>query len=345
MLLKSKDDLAPQLAQIAELLRLSLTVRQRSALERERALLLAGSRAERDAAFEIDFRLKDHKNWVVIHDLRLEYKDRVAQIDHLILHPNWDFYVIETKGIHTKLKIENGQWSFLQNNHWRGMANPIEQNSRHIQVLKEILRDFNWLPRTMGIPVVPRFINVVVVPPECLIRQKNELTWVLHMDELVTKARWDIGSSSLVLNIIHTHSGDDAKMLGEKLVALHHPFQINYRERFGVHAARGKEPVRTAETVDHYCEACKKPISNAEVRYCRIKKDRFSGRTLCRACQSSAASNERHARSEASCCAKCGKAVSARVVEFCQTNPNKFSGLVLCRICQVNTSHRIVETV
>src|SRR5436190_13679058 len=98
MVLKSKDDITPQVNQLEELLRLRLSARQVAMIEQEIALVKAGFRAESKAAFEIDFRLKSHKDWVIIHDLRIEYKGRVAQIDHLVFFPTWEF----TKGIHTK---------------------------------------------------------------------------------------------------------------------------------------------------------------------------------------------------------------------------------------------------
>src|ERR1019366_2458357 len=66
MLLKSKDDIGPQLSELNGLLRRKLSTTQRSAIEKEKAILQAGSRAEKGAAFEIDFRLKDAKEWVVI---------------------------------------------------------------------------------------------------------------------------------------------------------------------------------------------------------------------------------------------------------------------------------------
>jgi hypothetical protein len=275
MLLKSKDDIAGRQAELTELLKLRISASQRTAIVRERALLHAGFRAEKDAAFEIDFRIKDHKYWTIIHDLRLEHKGRVAQIDHLIFHPNWEFYVVETKGIHTKLDIRPGQWSFLRNDEWQGMANPVEQNARHIMVLKEILRDFDLLPRTMGIPVLPRFINVVLVPPECLIRQQEEVTWVLHMDEFVTKARWDLGVGNLILNLIHSHSSEEAAVLGNKLVALHRPFKIDYRKRFGV------PPI--AE-----CDQCGKVVEPRVMKFCQNNTRLFGGRVLCRGCQNKA---------------------------------------------------------
>ena len=40
-------------------------------------------KGEQEAAYHIDFHLKDSQNWAVIHDLRVEWNGRGAQMDHL----------------------------------------------------------------------------------------------------------------------------------------------------------------------------------------------------------------------------------------------------------------------
>ena len=55
MLLKSKDDLAPQLTQLDDLLRLKLSTNQRNEVEREQAIMQSGFSAEREAGFSDRF--------------------------------------------------------------------------------------------------------------------------------------------------------------------------------------------------------------------------------------------------------------------------------------------------
>jgi hypothetical protein len=62
MVLKTKDDITPQVNQLEELLKLRLWPRQVALIKQEIALVKAGFRAERKAAFEIDFRLKGKDN-------------------------------------------------------------------------------------------------------------------------------------------------------------------------------------------------------------------------------------------------------------------------------------------
>src|SRR5690349_4478194 len=98
MILKHKDDVAPQLAELERLMALpELTKAQRSAIEEELWAVRIGAKGEKEAAYHIDFGWKDGESSAVIHDLRLEHNGRVAQIDHLILHRTLHFHVIESK--------------------------------------------------------------------------------------------------------------------------------------------------------------------------------------------------------------------------------------------------------
>lgn len=76
MLIKQKDDLQPTLDTLEELLaQPNLTKQQRERVEDELSNVRAGAKGEKDAAYHIDFALKNGKNWSVIHDLRLEHKN------------------------------------------------------------------------------------------------------------------------------------------------------------------------------------------------------------------------------------------------------------------------------
>ncbi|HEY3854284.1 MAG TPA: nuclease-related domain-containing protein [Verrucomicrobiae bacterium] len=342
MLLKSKDDIAPQMAELEDLLQAPLPSHTRAKVLREKNMVRAGAKAEKEAAYQIDFALKEHKNWVVIHDLRLEHNGRVAQIDHLLFVPTWDFYVVETKSIQTVLSVEPGQWSFVQKEHWQGMQNPIEQNARHIEVLRELIKEREWLPRTMGIPVIPRFVNVVLVPSECLIKKQEEFTWVLHMDEFVTKARKDIHLGSLALNFIHNHTGEAAQALGFKLVENHRPGKIDYRKKFGIQDVDQKRSTRCSTPGRRECEMCRNGVSDAEVDYCLKHSERFAGKSLCRKCQSYAphsiqGKSIKSSRNESlphDQCAGCGVNVELKVRNFCRFNKQRFHSQILCRDCQ-----------
>ena len=57
----------------------------RKKIEQEIRNIQSGSKGEAEAAYEIEFYYGASKNWMVLHDLRLECDGRVAQIDHLLI--------------------------------------------------------------------------------------------------------------------------------------------------------------------------------------------------------------------------------------------------------------------
>jgi hypothetical protein len=81
-------------------------------------------------------------------------------------------------------------------------------------------------PPDPGLKATPRFVNVVVVPPDCLIQQEEKQSWVVHMDRFVTKARTDFNLGNAVRNLIQIYSGEEARSVGEKLVALTGSYQL-----------------------------------------------------------------------------------------------------------------------
>ena len=82
MILKHKDDVAPQLEELERLLKSpALTKRQRDEIEEEIWMIRAGAKGEKEAAYHIDFGWKNGVNSVVIHDLRIEHQGVSHRLD------------------------------------------------------------------------------------------------------------------------------------------------------------------------------------------------------------------------------------------------------------------------
>src|SRR3546814_3644929 len=68
-----------------------------------------------------------------------------------------DVYVLEHKHFHAGIKItEDGEflrWNNYQKT-YEGMASPLEQNERHIQVLKDVMAQIE-LPTRLGVRIPP----------------------------------------------------------------------------------------------------------------------------------------------------------------------------------------------
>jgi hypothetical protein len=113
MLLKTADDKSADIDALESLLaRRDIDARQRRAIQDEIWSIRLGAKAEADAAYQLDFDLRDNKNWAVIHDLRIELEGRVAQIDHLVISRLLEVFVCESKSYTGGVVVnEHGEWS------------------------------------------------------------------------------------------------------------------------------------------------------------------------------------------------------------------------------------------
>jgi hypothetical protein len=316
---------------------------ERSRFERDLALTLAGMDGEKEAAYYIDFHLKDSRNWMVIHDLRLEWDGRVAQIDHLIINRMLEMYVVESKNLKTKVRYQNGGWERVNGREWEGFPCPVEQNRRHIYVVKELIESKQLTPTRLGVNLSPSYFNVVAVNPACSIVggfPKDVKVW--KMDGVARELLDDIGNPLALLSVV---APETLEAFARKLVACHRP--ACGREQPGNMELRDTPmtmpgmPRVDAAADNSVCEGCGGVVTKAESSFCRMNKGRFAGKVLCRKCQGFApkvtqkAAVKLTAKENATAkCVECGTEVDGKVVAFCRFNSKRFNKRVLCRECQ-----------
>lgn len=190
----------------------------------------AGLKGEAESAYLIDFEFAASRNWAVLHDLRLEYAGRVAQIDHLLINRWLDFYVLESKHFHAGLKItDDGE--FLRWNAFRktyeGMPSPLEQNDRHIAVLRDVVATLD-LPVRLGVRITPAFSSLVLVAPNARIDRPRRFdsARVIKADQLRKRIWKDIDEENPLLSLVKAAklvSSETMEQLGRQLAALHRP--------------------------------------------------------------------------------------------------------------------------
>jgi len=307
MLIKSADDKESQIAILQNLLSHErMPPEKRQLIERELRNLSIGVATERQAAFEIDFYAAPSKNLFVIHDLRLEIGGRVAQIDHLLMNRAFEVFVLETKTFSTGLSInERGEFSTSYDGKEIGIPSPVEQNARHISVLKDAFKEIG-LPKRLGITLQPTFNSVVLVSPKAIINRPKRAdidASIIKLDQFFSWYHKKMDALTLkdTIGILKVCSSETVKNLGEKLLSLHKPNRIDYIKRFELGPALlSKEPVepmyseqkigtasvlRRKEETEYFCANCKSPIATVVAKYCWNNKSRFGGKAYCRACQ------------------------------------------------------------
>jgi hypothetical protein len=252
MLLKSSDDKTPFIHELERLWAVAPVDRQ-PGIKQEMKCMMSGSKGERESAYLIDFHFKDSKNYTVIHDLRLEIGNRVAQIDHLLINRRLEVFVLESKNSHAGIKVtEEGE--FLRWNDFKktyeGMASPFAQNERHITVLKDAFAQID-MPTRMGMRLSPVFHSYVLVAPNVRVDRpkKFDTSKLIKADEFMKtldKQIDKIGFLDAVGSLARVVSSETLADIGRKLVALHQSASFDYAARFGI--AEPIEPRQKHET-------------------------------------------------------------------------------------------------
>jgi hypothetical protein len=349
MIIKSRDDSRGALAAIKGLLALdTISPAQREGLDEELTWLKRGIEGEKEAAYLIDFELKDSKDWAVIHDLRIEHNGRVAQIDHLIIGRYLDIFVIESKNYKTELRVDRHcEFEVKTKWGWKGIHSPIEQNRRHIIVLNDLISGEKLAPMRLGLPLRPACRNWILVPPECRISPRHiEEAIILKMDMFSRRLKEQRSRPCLsddVLSLTKICSQGTIMDFARKLVTYHRPISIDYAAKFGIELPQPREmpKARTARLrgAGRQCQECHAPIELKVVTYCEKFKKQFGGRVLCRGCQTAALTGPA-AIAPAATCDQCGTGVDSAVVAFCLVHSGKFGARVLCRECQGRATRR-----
>jgi len=249
VLIKSADDKQPDIDVLTALLsRSDLSASTRQKIEQEIRTIGAGIAGEREAAYEINFHYGDSNKLVVIHDLRIEVDGRVAQMDHLLLDRLLDIWVLESKHYAEGVGVnEQGEWVAFWNHHPRGIASPVEQNRRHVAVLRDAFdKGLVNMPRRLGAKLKPQMHSLVLVSSGARIsRPKGRaeaarvygLDTVVKVDQLATtieKQTDQMSALSAIGSLARLVSMDSLEDLARQLVALHKPSQVDWAARFGL---------------------------------------------------------------------------------------------------------------
>ena len=307
MLLKSADDRQRDIDALTALLtRPDLYASTRQKIEQEIRMIRAGIAGEREAAYEIDFHYGDSTKLVVIHDIRIEIEGRVAQIDHLLLDRLLDMWVFESKHFAEGVGVnEQGEWVAYWHGKPNGIASPVEQNRKHMAVLREAFdKELVRLPTRLGVKLKPQLHSLILVSSGARISRPRSraaaarvdgLDTVVKVDQLATTIEKQIEAMSALstlgslARIVNMEALED---VGRQLVALHKPNEVDWAARFGLSSTLAVRPavvspgVSPASPADvRSCAWCGSFVSGKVAAYCEANAERFGGRILCYDCQ------------------------------------------------------------
>jgi hypothetical protein len=244
MLIKTADDRGKDLEALQALLaHPRATAQTRTRIEQEMRNMRAGAKGEAEAAYEIDFHHKASRNWAVIHDLRIEYQGRVAQIDHLLINRVLEFWVCESKHFSEGVAInEQSEFTAFYGGRGYGVASPIEQNRKHLAVLEKLMSSsIVQLPTRLGIPLKPSFRSVVLVSKNARIsRPKGKVEGidsVIKADSLRKLIERDIDKEPAALTLLSMTKligQDTLEGFAKQVAKLHRPIAFDWAAKFGL---------------------------------------------------------------------------------------------------------------
>ncbi len=218
----------------------------RRRIETELRQVQAGARGEREAAYEIEFHLRENPNRMTIHDLRLEVDGRVAQIDHLILDRLLGIWVCESKHFSEGVAVNDfGEWTGFFRSRPYGIGSPIEQNRKHIAVVGDLFaKRLVELPKRLGFTLKPDLRSLILVSKEARItRPKTKaarariegLDSVIKIDQLSQALKAEIEGRALRQGL-KVVGAVTLERLARQLAALHKPATFDWPARFGLSA-------------------------------------------------------------------------------------------------------------
>lgn len=217
----------------------------RDAIEAERKKILAGQKGERDAAYGIDFHLGNSDNWAVLHDLRIEWQGRVAQIDHLLVNRFLHVWLCESKHFSDGVAInEHGEFTSFFKGRPKGIESPIEQNHRHAKVLESVFGSSALaLPSRLGLPIRPSFRHLVLVSAGGRISRPATgfpgLETVVKADQLRATINATVDKAGVVetfASLGKLIASETLRAFALQVAKLHRPIAVDWPAKFGLPA-------------------------------------------------------------------------------------------------------------
>lgn len=240
MIVKNADDKSEHIKELEALLAVATGTTKKN-ISKELNIFKAGMAGEDKTRFYLDDAFKNSTNTYVIHDLRIEFNDRVAQIDHLFINRFLDVYALETKHAKSGIKIsEEGEfvrWNQYERK-YEGMPSPLAQNDRHVDILKAVFDSLIDLPKRVGLTSKPRFYSRVILNPDARIDRPKafDTTKVMKADDFYKSYMQeydDVNIYTTFTTIAKFTSPEVVESIAEQLASLHKPLKPNYTAKFG----------------------------------------------------------------------------------------------------------------
>ncbi|WP_164156856.1 nuclease-related domain-containing protein [Sandarakinorhabdus rubra] len=328
MILKPREDRNASIAALERLMAHPAATRHDIQRLRDQIdAIIKGDLSEGKAAFELDTHYGHNRNWMVIHDLRIEVAGMTAQIDHLLLGRCLDFWVLESKRLASGIKVlENGECLTFRNGRIPvAIDSPIEQNRRHVKMLQRLLDSGAIaLPRRLGFALKPRLHNLVLIAEGRISRPKTAVPGIesLIRTDLMFSHVESMSERGNPFDLAKVVSPDTLEDIGRQLVAQHQPIEYDWERRFL--DVRLRQPAQQVSEPAVRFQPPPRAANVVELRSAPAKAGPAAPPSA----------PQKKARAPVGTCEACPAPVSSGVKTFCEKNAERFGNRILCMKCQ-----------
>ena len=237
VVLKTIDNKNKEISTLKELLSKSSSVAQKKLISQDLKAIDNGYKSEKDNAYYLDFAFKDSERNMILHDIRIEHKGRVAQFDHILVSAI-GITILESKSSTGVITInKDDSLSIKYNNTVKDLPNPVEQNRRHKVVLEAFLKDkINFSSRFKLMGGI-RIEHKVLIHPKTTVSNKKLPKNFDRSDSFVTKRGKEIdamNSVRVLLTATTILTKENTKEISQALIDAHTPIVFDYRQKYKI---------------------------------------------------------------------------------------------------------------
>ena len=320
MIIKEAEDKKPAIQLLEALFsRPDCKAETKKRIEQEIRNIQAGARGEEEAAYEMKVHWGSSKNWMAIHDLRIEHEGLVAQIDHLLINRFLEIWVCESKHFSEGIAInEHGEFAAFFGGKPYGVPSPIEQNAKHILILKKLFdTGVVKLPTRLGFTIKPDLKSLVLVSKSARISRPKAkvegMDVVIKNDQIFKYIDKAIDQSNNPLMMAKIVGQDTLEALARDIARLHKPIAFDWTAKFGLPKEPPTTPAAKPEPVPDVPKPETAVLTPEAVRSTTKQEQKPKQKLVCHSC---------------------GTSVGYNVAKFCWFNKPKFGGNIYCMDCQ-----------
>jgi ssDNA-binding Zn-finger/Zn-ribbon topoisomerase 1 len=237
MIYKEIDSKESEITTLKKLLLESKSEKQKELISKDLKAIENGYKAEKDNAYYLDFHFESRDKLILLHDIRIEYKGRTAQFDHLLIAP-LGITILESKSFKGELTInDDNSLNVKYGKYTKTFPNPIEQNIRHEKVLDDFIHDTIELSGRFkmmgGIPIN----NMVLMHPNTTITNQKLPKGFERSDSFATRRNKDIddlGVAKTLLAGVTYVTKEISRDIAKKLVTAHKPITFDYTKKYKI---------------------------------------------------------------------------------------------------------------